>query len=328
MNIPFTSLCVASLLFLTGCSSRQYYEPKETLDFQQKSTQLESKIIDLQSNGATLENHTYVNKKGIQTKLQENYRFLNFVDETLLSTNDMRQISFENETEQKTFQFDKNIVNASKKGDLLAFTSIDNTITLFDTKVEKTVFKEYLQYSSLNNIKMANPLFLDKIVLFPTLDGKVVIVDIANKTIVKTLNIDPKSEINNIIFLEEKNDALIAASSYKLFSFVDGKANIKDLDILQIIIHKEFIYVATLDGEIIKYDLSLNRIASQKFKFAKIHALTFGTHLYALESQDFLIQISENFEDVQVYDFAFKEEEKVFSLGDTLYFEDKYIQFK
>jgi len=319
---------VSFLLLFAGCSSKQYYEPKDTVSFEQKTKHLASPIINLNNDGASLEDNSFISKKGIFKGLQEGYRFLNYSEDTLIATDNNGSLSIKDPLTENSFQFDKNIISASKKDTLLAFGSIDNSITLYDMQTQKTLFKEYLKHSSLNNVKIANPIFLDNIVLFPTLDGKVVIVDLNKKVIVKTINIDPKSDINNIIFLQEIDNSLIAASSKKLFTFVDGKANIKDLDILQIIIKDEFIYVATLDGQVIKYNISLQQIASQKFKFAKINALAYGKYLYALESQDYLIEISDDFKNVKIYDFSFDEEEKIFAIENKLYFEDEYIELK
>ena len=321
-------LSISFILLFAGCSSKQYYEPEDTQSFQQKSLNLEASIINLNNDGASLKDNSFISKKGILKGLKEGYRFLNYVDDTLVATDNNGSLYLKNTLTENTFQFDKNIISASTKNTLVAFGSIDNSITLYDTQTKETLFKEYLKQSALNNVKIANPLFLDNIVLFPTLDGKVVIVDLNKKVIAKTINIDPKSDINNIIFLQEIDNSLIAASSKKLFTFVDGKANIKDLDILQIIIKDEFIYVATLDGQVIKYNISLQQIASQKFKFAKINALAYGKYLYALESQDYLIEISDDFKNVKIYDFSFDEEEKIFAIENKLYFEDEYIELK
>ncbi|MGK0256339.1 MAG: hypothetical protein ACI81I_000956 [Arcobacteraceae bacterium] len=128
-----------------------------------------------------------------------------------------------------------------------------------------------------------------------------------------------------MMFLEELEDALIASTSKKLFTFLDGKPNVKDIDIQSIIVKDNFIYVATLDGEIIKYDTSLNKITSKKFKFAKISALAFGEYLYALESQGYLIRLSSDFKEVKVYDLPYNQKEKVIAIKNKIYFEDKYI---
>ena len=316
------------LIIFTGCSSKQYYEPEDTFSFKGDTLDLEASIIDLNSVGATLENSQFISKKGIIENTKEDYKFLNFSDDTVLASDTNASIHLKNETIDTTIHFDKNIIAATKSKNLLAFMSIDNSITLYNLDTKQVLFKNYLKSSIINNIKIANPVFLSSVVLYPTLDGKVVIVDLQKNTVVKTINIDPKSDVNNIIFVKEINETLIAATNKKLFSFVNSKVNLKDLDVQNIIVHKNNIYVATLDGEIIKYDFSLNKLASQKFKFAKINALAFGTFLYALESQEFLITISEDFKDVKVFDFSFDEEEKVIGIDNKIYFDDEYIILK
>jgi len=316
------------LLIFTGCSSKQYFEPEDTYTYKGTTLDLSSAIIDLNSNGATLEDKSFISKEGILSNSKENYKFLNFSDNTIISADSSATIYLKNEQLDESFSFDKNIISASKNKNLLAFGSIDNSITLYDIQTKKTIFKEYSKHSSVNNIKIANPIFLNTVVLYPTLDGKVIILDLKTNTVVKTINIDPSSDINNIIFLKEVNNTLIAATSKKLFSFVNGKVNIKELDVQNVIIDKQNIYVATLDGEIIKYDFFLTKIDSKKFRFAKINALSFGTNLYALESQGFLIRISEDFKTVKIFDFSFDEKEKVIDIDNKIYFEDEYIIVK
>jgi len=321
-------LTTAFLIIFTGCSSKQYYEPEDTLSFQEKTFEIESPIIDLNSDGATLEDNAFLTKKGTITNTKEDYRFLNFIDDTTLSSDLSANIHIKSESLDEVIKFNKNIVSASKKKNLLALGSVDNSIILYDIDTKQIVFKEYLKPSLINNVKIANPIFLQRVVLFPTLDGKIVIVDLLKNQIIKTINIDPKSDVNNIIFMKENADTLIAATSKKLFSFLNNRVHLKDVDVQSIIVKDNYIYVATLDGNIIKYDSSLNQLASHKFKFAKINALSFGTSLYALESQGFLINISEDFKDVKIFDFSFDEEEKVIAIDDKIYFEDEYIIIK
>jgi hypothetical protein len=316
------------LVIFTGCSSKQYYEPKDTYSFNQDSHDLSSSISDLNSNGATLKDHNFISNKGILKNNKETFEFLNTNEDTTISADDNGTINLENNKINTSFSFDKNIISASKFKNLLAFSSIDNSITLYNMDTKQVLFKEYLKPSAINNIKIANPIFLNTVILYPTLDGKIVIVDLKKNIIIKTINIDPKSDVNNIIFLKEVDDTLIAATSKKLFSFQNGKVNLKDIDVQSIIVNKNSIYVAMLDGEIAKYDFSLNKIAKKKFKFAKINALAFGTYLYALESQEFLIRITEDFKNVKIFDFSFDEEEKVIGIENKIYFDDEYIILK
>ena len=197
------SLCLLFVVLFTGCSSKQYFEPEDSSNFPKNSKDLESSIIDLNVDGATLENYSYISKKGIiksSTKL--GYSFINQIDETVLTADNNASVNIYSTKMDKTLSFEKNIISASINKNLLAFGSEDNSITLYDLDTNQILFKEYLEHSHVNNIKIANPVFLNSVVLYPTLDGKIIIVDIKNKSIIKTINLDPQSDVNNIIFLQ------------------------------------------------------------------------------------------------------------------------------
>ena len=315
-----------SILLFQGCSSKQYFEPKKTQDNILMVHKLDSTIIDFNSDGATLENNKFISYKGIsQVALEDNYKFLNENNTTILSSDTNGSLAIYQNNSFENIHFKKDIVAATIENNLLAFIYNDNTIGLYDTTTKKIVFKEYLKVSLINDIKISNPIFLNSVILYPTLDGKIVIVDKKKHTLLKTINIDPKNKINNIIFLKTIGDSLIAATPKKLFSFIDGDVKIVDLDIKNVAIGKKKIYVSTLDGQIIQYNEYLKKINSKKFKFAKFYTIGFGKYLYALESQGYLLQIDEDFKITKIFDFSFDEDEKVITIGNKLYFENRYI---
>ena len=314
-------------LYFSGCSSKQYYEPNDTVgDYEVDTIDHDETIVDFNADGATLENHKFISKDGVtKDSLEDGYKFINNSDGIIIAANDESTLLVKDKNKIDKYKFDKNIISASLKGKYIALGFIDNSIMLYDRDLKKKIFKEYLQVSLVNDIKIANPMFLSSVILYPTLDGKVVIVDIAKKGIIKTINIDPQSSINNVMFLSTIGDTLVAATPKKLFTFVNGAINIKDFDIKHIIVSDKYIFIATLEGEIIKFNEELKRKGSQKFKFAKFHALASGKYIYALESQEYLIQLDGELKDSNIYDFSFNNEEKVITIGDKLYFEDKSI---
>lgn len=319
-------LLIVCFLFIQGCSSKQYFEPKETDDISITIHDIDSTIVDYNSDGATLEDNKFISKNGIsQITLQDGYKFLSENDNIVLSSDTNHSLSIYQNGKFETIAFEKNIISATMEKNLIAFSYNDNTINLYDIDTKQVIFKEYLKLSLINDIKISNPIFLKTVILYPTLDGKVVIVDKEKKSILKTINIDPKNDINNIIFFKTIGDSLIAATPKMLFSFVDGRAKTIPLDIKNIAIGGYNIYVSTLDGEILKYNEQLQKLQSKKYKFAKFHTIGFGKYLYALESQGYLVQIDEAFNISKVYDFSFDEEEKVITIDNKLYFEDSYI---
>jgi hypothetical protein len=46
---------------------------------------------------------------------------------------------------------------------------------LIDINTDKTLFKEYLPLSLANDTRISNPLFMGNLILFPSLNGKVII---------------------------------------------------------------------------------------------------------------------------------------------------------
>lgn len=314
------------IFFISGCSSKQYYKPDESLNSNFKVKNISDDIIDFNNDGATLANQNFITTNGVkELKLSKNFKFINKVDNSIISADNNGTVAISENNETQSFHFEQNIIAASKKENILAILFTDNSLAIYDKKTNKVKLKEYFKPSSLNDVKIANPIILDSIILFPTLDGKIVIIDIVKATIIKTINIDPNSDINNIIFLANIDENLVAATSNKLFVFGNGNLFVKDHEVKFVAVDNNNIYLSTLDGEIIKYDYKLNKIKSKKFKFAKFHAMGLNKYLYALESDDYLIQLSKDFEEVKVYDFSFDSDEKVFILNDKLYFEDQYI---
>lgn len=320
---------IIGLLF-TGCGSKQYFEPEDTQgDYHAQEQNLGSDIKTFNNDGATLENNKFISKDGISSfSLKEGYSFINSNDGVVLAANDEGSLLIINGNKEEEIKFDKNIVSASIKGDLLALGFFDNSIIIYDKAAKQIKYKEYFAESMINDIKIANPKFMETVLLFPTLDGKVVIIDLNKKSVIQTINIDPESEINNIIFLDTIDDTLITATPSRIFTFTNGNVKVIDIDIKNIIVHGSFIYVATVDGWIIKYNYNLLELAKLKFKFAKFHSLGFGTSLYALESQGYMIKMNEFLTEHEILDFSFDEDEKVIMINNKIYFENSSIELK
>ena len=86
-----------------------------------------------------------------------------------------------------------------------------------------------------------------------------------------------------------------------------------------------YIYIATVDGHIIKLTPNLEEVAKRKYKYAKFHALAYGSSLYAVESQGFLINISDDFKTDTIYEFSFDNEKRLIAVDNKIYFDSDYI---
>lgn len=320
-------LLLVTLAFIfAGCSSKEYYEPEDTVgDYENTTASLNGDIISMNKDGATLDSGEIITKRGVSKfELPEGYQFLNISEDKVIASNYKDKILID----KKELEVSGVVVAASLKGNKLALLFSDNSIQLYNTDTKKTVLKEYFAHSFVNDTRIANPYFMENIILFPTLDGKIIVVASETNKVVRNIVVDANGQFNNIIFLDVINDTLVAATANKVISVGDGVLNLKDYKIRDIITHEDNIYLATIDGQIIKTDISLNIMDRRKYKYAKIFTLAYGTSLYALESQGYLINISNDFKSETIYDFDFNNEEKVIALEDTIYYNDEYIILK
>jgi hypothetical protein len=318
-------ILISAIVLFTACSKKQYFEPEDTSSFNQDSKSISSSIKSFNRDGATLDNGQFISSKGVSDiKLSEGFEFLNLNEGKVISTNIKDKIF----VGSKEIVTNTAVVAASMKDDILALVNSDNSIMAYDLRDGKILFKEYLSKSLANDTRIAAPFFMSNLILFPTLDGKILVVSAQNYKVVRNIIVDADNKFNNIIYLNVVNNTLIAASSKKVISVGDGVLNVKEYDLRDIISHGNDIYLATIDGQIIKTDIMLNALALKKYKYAKFYALAFGSSIYALESQGYLINISEDFKTDKIYDYSFDEEDKVIVFDDTIYIHDEYIKLK
>lgn len=324
--MKYILISLSALFLFTACSSKKYFEPEDvSSNIVLSKESMSSSITSMNKIGATLDNKKFITKNGISNyELPEGFDFLNLTEDgRIIATNYVDKILIGN---QEKILKDV-VIAASLKNEKLALVYSNNTIELIDVNTSKTLFKEYLPLSLANDTRITNPYFMGNLILFPTLNGKVIIISSTNNESVKNISVDPDSEFNNIISLNviESSQTLIVASPNKIVSISPKEVLSKDYEVRDIIINKEDIYVATIDGQLIKLSASLNEVKSKKYKYAKFHALAFTDSLYAVESQGFLVNINSDFSKDSVYDFSFDNEERMIAIGNRIYFDSKYI---
>ena len=320
-------LILTSILFLlTACESKKYFEPENVNDsLKIEESPLSSSVKSINREGATLEDGTVITNNGIsKIKLPENFQFLNVSNKgKVIATNYKDKLLIGEEE----IDIGNVVIAASLKDNKLALIYSNNTIELLDLDTKKTLYKEYLSLSLANDTRMVNPYFRGNLLLFPTLNGRVIIVSLNTNKSVKNISVDLDSEFNNIIFLKviEDKQTLIAATPNKIVSISSSNISSKDYEIRDIINKGNNTYIATIDGRIIKLDLNLEELASKKYKYSKIHALTFTDSLYAVESQNYIIKINDDFSEDTIFDFDFDNEEKLIIINNKIYTESKKI---
>ncbi|WQS07712.1 plasmid stabilization protein [Helicobacter pylori] len=188
-------------------------------------------------------------------------------------------------------------LSASVKGNLLAVVLADNSANLYDITSQKLLFSEKGSPSTTMNSLMAMPIFMDTVVVFPMLDGRLLVVDYVHGTPTPIRNIVINSEkfFNNITYLIVDGNNMIASTGKRILSVVSGQEFNYDGDIVDLLYDKGTLYALTLDGQILQMDKSLRELNSVKLPFASLNTIVLNHNkLYSLEKRGYVIEVDLN----------------------------------
>ena len=116
------------------------------------------------------------------------------------------------------------IVSASIKDNLIAGVLASNTLFLYDLTKDSFNFQTKEESIYAISSKHANPVILDTLIVFPTLDGRLNTIDIAQGKSVKNIIVNTEKFLNNIIYLKVKQDELVSATHKRIYTLIRGES--------------------------------------------------------------------------------------------------------
>ncbi len=317
-----------SLIFL-GCSSKEYYKPDDTEDSIALTQRFDSSIIEVSSDTATLEDGTVIMKEGSDTTLfPEGYRFVFKNKEWSLGLKTGGKLfAIKDENTSKSLDLSKTVATVALKDDLLAVVFADNELALYSFETGTLLFKEPASESTAVDMRIANPSFLNDLVLFPTLDGKIVIVNAEAKELVRTIIVSSEQYFNNIIYFNVVKDTLFAATPSKIYT-LGVKETRLELETRNIVVNEKGVWVATKQGELVALNHDLDILKREKFSFAHfLGMIVTDDALYAAEREGYIIICPTDLSSSKVYDFNL-EDGFFFTSEEGFYFDNVYIKIK
>ena len=327
--LQFSIFSLLITLFL-GCNQKQYFEPESIAGDVNFDGTLSSSISKSHSDGATLVNGEVLTKKGVvNIKLNKNFYFLNEDEKFIIATNRCGVVKlFDRDSFKliKEIDFKVSVASASTKEDKLAIVLANNEILLYDITEDKKLFSQKSEDVYALNSKIASPYFLNDLILFPTLDGKVVIIDSKNYKFIRDIVVSSEKFFNNIIYLSVIENRLIASTSNKVVSVNPKFTNSYDAGVRDILVLDDSLYIFTTDGKIVLANLDLNVIKEKKFPFAHFVGVVSGKYIYGVEKEGYLIAIDKNLITSNVFKLNDKIEKAIFTTENRIYYDNKYFE--
>ena len=286
------------IVLFTACSTKEVYTPKLLGDDWNKLEAYDQEILDTSSNVALLEDNKIITKTGIiDYDLNASYRLISQSDGWIISSSidgDLILTAQDDQKKREIFKLKKTIASASVHGDDLAVLFADNEMAIYDIQSKAVLFKEQGSKYLAADSRIVNPYFLRDLVLFATLDGKVVIVNKKQKKKLRTVIASSEDAFNNILSLNVIENKIIAATTYKILSMSKKEVRAK-YEVRNIAYDEKNVYVATKQGEVLSLNPSLEVNFKVKFPFAHFYGMiSNGDKLYVLEKEGYIIVLDKD----------------------------------
>lgn len=293
-------------LFFSACSTKEVYEPTELSDEWSKYERANETIVAKSLNIAQLENSKVLVKEGLlDVKIDDSHRVVSYSDGWVITASidgELLLTSAVDSNKTQLLNLKKTIASASVKDDTLAVLFADNEIALYSLSNKSVFFKEQGGKSLANDARIVNPHFMNDLVLFSTLDGKVVIVNSKLKKKLRTVIVSSEDNFNNIIYFNVIDNKIVAATSYKILSLGAKEIRVK-YEVRSIVYDEKSIFITTKQGEVISLTSDLQVNAKIKFPFAHfLGIISHGEKLYILEKEGYMIVLDKDLSNYTVHE--------------------------
>ncbi len=331
MKLFSSILALAAVLFLSACSTKEVFEPKDVAGEWDAVQELNASIVDRSGDVALFDDNEVLAKdKRFVIEMEEGYRVIGESAGYVLTTDIDGHLKLYNHKSKQTTTLDlkKTIAAASTDGDVVAVVFAAGDLGLYSLHSKALLLKLDGASSLAVDARIVNPYFMDDLVLFLTLDGKIVIVNKRLKKKLRTVIVSAAEYFNNVIYFDILKERLIVATATKILSF-GAKQQRAEYEARNITHDNESLYVATKQGDIISLTPTLNQKAKVHFPFAHFLGLRIvGDKVYALEKEGYLIELSKNLLEYRVYEVDISDESYVYPTKEGFIVDDELVLFK
>ena len=331
MKYFWAGVGVFGALFIHGCSNKELYKPENIKGEWRSAGHLSAPLHQVSESGALLANGNVLGKQGEKkVKIPTEFRLLNISDGWIItqnSDNNLELIPEDGVSPHVVLELKRTIAAASVEGDVLAILFGNNEMALYSLETKMMTFKESSNAPIAVDSRISNPKFLKDLVLFLTLDGKIVIVNVSEKKLLRSIIVGSEEYFNNVTYLNMIENNMIASTGDSVLA-LSQKESREKYEVRDIAYTEDGVWLTTKQGEVIALTPTLQLKAKKKFPFAHFVGISVQKdYVYVLEQGGYMIALSKDLLTYDVYDVDMKHD-TVFVGEDKIYFNDRYIQIK
>lgn len=308
MKKLITFSIISTILVLSGCGSKKYFDPDKSHSIKDAKSSFKGELISTNRDGATFKSGQYLTKSGDGVlNLGEGYRYINSTAKYVIASNKSGNLKLINKNLKETLRvigLQAPVVTATINNDLIVYLLEDNSFGVYRISNNLKILESKSERVFAIDRRVANPIFSKGKIILPTLDGKILIFNPKDKDSIRTVYISSQQKFNGAIYLSKVGNKIITASAHSVMTIENGVENRLRVELSDILIENNSIYIFTKYGDIIKTDLNLNKVTSTNFKY--IHYSLVGSYnnkIYALDYKGSLVVVNTDLTKSKVYNF-------------------------
>ncbi len=324
----YLSIFLLALFVFSGCSSKEYFTPEKVKDDWEKKVFMEQSIITATADGAVLENGQIITKEGLQAySLPKGYSYIGQSGGWIVASKvngELLLSSIDDANREINLDLKNTVAGATVSGDYVAVLFASNEMALYRLSTKELLLKESGNAPVAVDTRIVNPYFLNELVLYLTLDGKIVIINADTKQVLRSMLVSSEENFNNIIYFNVIDNVMVAATGYRLFSLSDKERREK-YEIRDVVFSDDGIWISTKEGEVVALTPSLQLKAKRKYPFAHFLGMIItDDKLYLLEKEGYIIELSKDLSASNVYELNIDDGyvyvgDKAFYVNDVVY---------
>ena len=293
---------LAELKKMTGIDAR------EAVDASFAIRNIDKKLFSRARDSITYTDGDFLTREGFGNfRLPKNFKFITQSPKYVLASNDNGRFLLIDRASQKVLIAKKlsfPIVSGRILGDKIFYISLNNIFGIYHIPQNRNLVAIKVGKAYAVDTRIANPMPIKNLLVVPTLDGKLLVVNPNSPTGASGMSIGKSFNLNNIIFLGKIDNKIIASTPSKLISAAPGSMHKFETPIADVTIQNGKIYVLARDGRVLVMSPSLKVIASKKFRRYRrfLSIAVVGDSIFALDGDGFLLVTNSSFTREKIYD--------------------------
>jgi len=328
-----TLLAIASIAIISGCTMDT---TKFVPDFLKSSAGINTnnytvkhgkQVYNIIRDGVTFTDGSYITPKSEgDIILPKGYYYVSSDGGRILAANKTGDIMVLKSSgdELASTKLEAPLVSGVAYSNGIAYLLQGNRFGLYDPFAKKITYQKEFGGGSVVDNRLANPVVTSNYLALPTLDGKLIMINMRVPTEPGVIPVGKTKNYGNMIFLKAINGKLIAATPSTLLA-IGGGTKEYNAKVADLIVKNNTIYLLTRDGNIQKLSTNLDEIANKKFAYADFATIAaFDGKIFAYAKSGSLVVLDDAMQKHKVYSIGAANSYSFVS-GKWLYIDNKKV---